>query len=137
MSEAGRDAAPRDESDEELDDEFDDDEDLDDEDLDEDVDDEDEDEDDGVDPNRVAGATARTVLEYLVRAVVDDPEAVEVDVHERRTRGRPGVALEVRVAPSDMGRVIGKRGRIAGAIRTVVRAAAVRDGVEVDVDFLD
>ena len=43
----------------------------------------------------------------------------------------------MRVAPGDMGRVIGKRGRIANAIRTVVRAAAVRDGVEVDVDFVD
>ena len=45
--------------------------------------------------------------------------------------------IEVRVAPGDMGRVIGKRGRIAQSIRTVVRAAAVRDGVEVDVDFVD
>ena len=73
------------------------------------------------------------MLEYLVRAVVDDPDAVEVDVVE----GRRGVSLRVSVAPGDMGRVIGKRGRIANAIRTVTRAAAVRDGVEVDVDFVD
>ncbi len=45
--------------------------------------------------------------------------------------------IEVHVAPGDMGRVIGKRGRIAQSIRTVVRAAAVRDGAEVDVDFVD
>ena len=43
----------------------------------------------------------------------------------------------VTVAPGDMGRVIGKRGRVATAIRTVTRAAAVRDGVEVDIEFLD
>ncbi len=41
------------------------------------------------------------------------------------------------MGPDDMGRVIGKRGRVAGAIRTVVRAAAVRDGVDVDVEFVD
>ena len=82
--------------------------------------------------NLVPGATARAVLEYLVESLVDDPDAVEVDVDEGRT-----VALRVRVAPDDMGRVIGRRGRIANAIRTVVRAAAVRDGVEVDVDFVD
>ncbi len=82
--------------------------------------------------NLVPAATARAVLEYLVESLVDDPDAVEVDVDEGRT-----VALRVRVAPDDMGRVIGRRGRIANAIRTVVRAAAVRDGVEVDVDFVD
>jgi uncharacterized protein len=82
--------------------------------------------------NLVPGATARAVLEYLVGSLVDDPDSVEVDVDEGRV-----LALRVRVAPDDMGRVIGRRGRIANAIRTVVRAAAVRDGVEVDVDFVD
>ncbi len=82
--------------------------------------------------NLVPAATARAVLEYLVESLVDDPDAVEVDVDEGRT-----VALRVRVAPDDMGRVIGRRGRTANAIRTVVRAAAARDGVEVDVDFVD
>jgi predicted RNA-binding protein YlqC (UPF0109 family) len=85
-------------------------------------------EDDGGPP----APTARTVLEYLVAALVDDQGAVTIDVDEGRV-----VALRVRVAPDDMGRVIGRRGRIANAIRTVVRAAAVRDGVEVDVDFVD
>ena len=82
--------------------------------------------------NLVPGATARAVLEYLVESLVDDPESVSVEVDEGRV-----VALRVRVAPDDMGRVIGRRGRIANAIRTVVRAAAARDGAEVDVDFVD
>ena len=92
---------------------------------------EDDDEED-VDPNRVKGASATAVLEYLVTALVDDPGAVEIDVDGGRTLG-----LRVHVAQDDMGRVIGRRGRVANAIRTVVRAAAVRDGVEVDVDFVD
>ena len=45
--------------------------------------------------------------------------------------------LEVRVGPDDMGRVIGRRGRVANAIRTLTRAAAARDGVEIDVEFVD
>ena len=89
--------------------------------------------DDEVDANRIPAATARDVCEYLVKAVVEEPDGVEVDVNER---GR-GTTIEVRVAPGDMGRVIGKRGRIAQSIRTVVRAAAVRDGASVDVDFVE
>ncbi|MEY2423623.1 MAG: uncharacterized protein QOI95_3690 [Acidimicrobiaceae bacterium] len=86
-----------------------------------------------VDANRIPAATARDVCEYLVKAVVEDPDGVEVDVAER---GR-GTTIEVRVTQGDMGRVIGKRGRIAQSIRTVVRAAAVRDGASVDVDFVE
>jgi predicted RNA-binding protein YlqC (UPF0109 family) len=89
--------------------------------------------DDDVDPNRIPAATARDVCEYLVRAVVEEPDGVEVDVAERSR----GTTIEVRVAQGDMGRVIGKRGRIAQSIRTVVRAAAVRDGANVDVDFIE
>ena len=96
--------------------------------------DEDNDGDDEFDPNRKPAATASTVLEYLVRAVVDDPDGVEVDVNDDRL---DKVQLNVTVAPGDMGRVIGRRGRVANAIRTVVRAAAVRDGVDVDVEFVD
>lgn len=96
-------------------------------------DDDEEDEDDSDDVNRIPAATARAVLDFLVRALVDDPDSVEVDAVE----GRRGVSLRVSVAPGDMGRVIGKRGRTANAVRTVTRAAAVRDGVEVDVDFVD
>ena len=89
--------------------------------------------DDDVDGNRIPAATARDVCEYLVRAVVDEPDGVEVDVENRRGR----TTIEVHVAPGDMGRVIGKRGRVAQSIRTVVRAAAVRDGADVDVEFVD
>jgi predicted RNA-binding protein YlqC (UPF0109 family) len=91
------------------------------------------DDDVGDDVNRIPAATARDVCEYLVKAVVEEPDGVEVDVVDRRGRS----LIEVHVAPGDMGRVIGKRGRIAQSIRTVVRAAAVRDGAEVDVDFVD
>ena len=78
-------------------------------------------------------ATAAAVLEYLVRQLVDEPDGVSVDAVERSR----GVQLEVRVAPGDMGRVIGKRGRVANSIRTIVRAAAAKDGAETDVDFVD
>jgi uncharacterized protein len=77
--------------------------------------------------------TATAVLAHIVRSIVDDPEAVRVD----STEGRNRVRLEVHVGPGDLGRVIGRRGRTAQSIRTVVRAAATRDDVDVDVDFAD
>ena len=89
--------------------------------------------DDEVDGNTIPAATARDVCEYLVRAVVDEPDGVEVDVENRRGK----TTIEVHVAPGDMGRVIGKRGRVAQSIRTVVRAAAARDSADVDVEFVD
>ena len=85
-------------------------------------------------PQAGPAANARAVLEYLARAVVEDPDAVEVSVDDGR---RGVVTLNVQVGDGDMGRVIGKRGRVAQSIRTVVRAAAVRDGVNVDVEFVD
>ncbi|MEP7047114.1 MAG: KH domain-containing protein [Ilumatobacteraceae bacterium] len=80
-----------------------------------------------------AAPTATAVLTHVVRSIVDDAEAVQVDPVEGRNR----LKLEVKVGPGDLGRVIGRRGRTAQSIRTVVRAAATRDGVEVDVDFVD
>ncbi len=77
--------------------------------------------------------SAVAVLEYLVQSVVDDPSAVNVDVDEGGRRP----ALNVTVGDGDMGRVIGKRGRVAQSIRTVTRAAAAQDGVEIDIEFLD
>jgi uncharacterized protein len=77
--------------------------------------------------------TARAVLEHLVGALVEDRDAVRIDLSEGRSLPR----LTVRVGPSDMGRVIGRRGRVAQAIRTVVRAAAARDGSDVEVEFED
>lgn len=103
-----------------------------------DLDDTDVDDVDGVDDRASDGddeaaPTAVSVLDLLVTSLVDDPDAVRIDPIEQRDR----VRLEVRVGPDDMGRVIGKRGRVANAIRTVVRAAAVRDGVNVDIEFED
>ena len=77
--------------------------------------------------------TAYAVLEHLVGSLVEDRDAVRIDVVEGRSLPR----LSVHVGPSDMGRVIGKRGRVAQAIRTVVRAAAARDGTDVEVEFED
>ena len=99
-----------------------------------DIDDEFDDDTDEGDPNRKPAATASAVLDYLVRSVVDDPDGVRVEVDDDRI---DKVRLNVHVAPGDMGRVIGRRGRVANAIRTVVRAAAVRDDVDVDVEFVD
>ena len=83
--------------------------------------------------NRALGVVARAVLEYLARSIVDEPDAVVVEAVE----GRGGVTLRLHVAPGDMGRVIGRRGRVAQAIRTVVRAAGAREGVDAQVDIVD
>lgn len=83
--------------------------------------------------NQIPAPIATAVLEHIVRSIVDDPQAVRVEGAEGRNR----VRLEVKVGPGDLGRVIGRRGRTAQSIRSVVRAAAARDGVEVDVDFAD
>ena len=83
--------------------------------------------------NRVEGGTARAVLAYIARAIVDEPDAVVVEAEERRG----GVMLRLHVAPDDLGRVIGRRGRVAQAIRAVVRAAGSRDGIDAAVDIVD
>jgi predicted RNA-binding protein YlqC (UPF0109 family) len=85
------------------------------------------------DGNRLVGSIPRTVLEYVAKAIVDDPDSVVVEVDE----GRSSVSLRLNVSPDDMGRVIGRRGRTAQAIRTVVRAAAAREGLDVHVDIVD
>ena len=79
------------------------------------------------------GALAVGVLEYLASQIVDDPAAVRVEVEE----GHAGVTLRLHVAPDDMGKVIGKRGRVAQSIRTLVRAAGAREGIGVNVDIVD
>ncbi|MCP5027335.1 MAG: KH domain-containing protein [Actinomycetia bacterium] len=73
------------------------------------------------------------MCEFLCRSVVEAPDEVEIDVSDTRD----GFRLDVHVGQGDMGRVIGKRGRVANAIRTVVGAAAAKDGVEVEVEFID
>jgi predicted RNA-binding protein YlqC (UPF0109 family) len=75
----------------------------------------------------------KELLEFLARELVDDPDAVEVT----ESTGDRGTLLTLRVASDDMGKVIGKAGRTARAIRTVVRAAATREGTSVHVDIAD
>lgn len=84
--------------------------------------------------DRVKGDMARDVLEFLAKSIVDDPESVVIVVDEGR---RGDVRLSLRVSQDDMGKVIGRRGRVAQAIRTVVRAAGAREGLEVGVDIVD
>jgi predicted RNA-binding protein YlqC (UPF0109 family) len=86
------------------------------------------------DDDKVRGAMARDVLEFLAKSIVDEPDSVFIDVEEGR---RGDVRLSLRVSPDDMGKVIGRRGRVAQAIRAVVRAAGAREGLEVGVDIVD
>jgi predicted RNA-binding protein YlqC (UPF0109 family) len=80
------------------------------------------------------GDIVESVVSYIVKAIVDDPDAVEVTVMEE---GPDEVTAEVRAAKSDMGRVIGRRGRVAKAIRTIAQAAADEEGLTTGVEFLD
>jgi predicted RNA-binding protein YlqC (UPF0109 family) len=77
---------------------------------------------------------ARALLESLARALVDDPDAVSV---EDFTEDDGTVVLELSVGEDDYGTVIGRGGRTANALRTVVKAAAVRDGRKVLIDIVD
>jgi predicted RNA-binding protein YlqC (UPF0109 family) len=83
--------------------------------------------------DEIDGGRAKAVLSYLASRLVDDPAAVRVETSE----GRQGIKLALHVAPDDMGKVIGRRGRVAQSIRSVVRAAGARDGVDVFVDIVD
>jgi uncharacterized protein len=75
----------------------------------------------------------KELLEFLARELVDDPASVDVT----ESSDDRGVRLTLRVAPDDMGKVIGKGGRTAKAIRAVVRAAATRQGTGAYVDIAD
>jgi predicted RNA-binding protein YlqC (UPF0109 family) len=129
-----------DESGEEFDssDEFDDDDDDDDIDLsaeDDDGDGDDEDIDEvGAEGNRIVGGIPKGVLEYVARNIVDDPDGVFVETSERRAGE---VELRLHVSPSDMGKVIGRRGRVAQALRQVVAAAGTKEGVRASLDIVD
>ena len=80
------------------------------------------------------GEIVEKVVRYIATEIVDDAESVEVEV---MPDGDDAVLAEVRTAKSDMGRVIGRRGRVARAIRTVARAAGDEEGLDVQVEFLD
>jgi predicted RNA-binding protein YlqC (UPF0109 family) len=73
------------------------------------------------------------LLAYLARELVDEPDAVRVETEERDE----GVVLVLHVAPDDVGKVIGRNGRIARALRTLVRASASRDGRRIFVEIAD
>lgn len=74
----------------------------------------------------------KELVEVIAKALVDNPDEVTVTEKENGKN----LTLELHVAASDMGKVIGKQGRIAKAIRTVVKAAALEDNKKVDVDII-
>ena len=74
------------------------------------------------------------LLEYLTKALVDSPEAVSVESFEEDDGT---LVLELHVASDDIGKVIGRSGRTVNALRTVIRAASVRDGRRILVDVVD
>ncbi len=76
----------------------------------------------------------KELLEYLARALVDEPDAVEVEEFEEDDGT---VVLELAVAEDDYGKVIGRGGRTAAALRTLVKAAAVKENRRVLVDIVD
>lgn len=80
------------------------------------------------------GAIVENVVTYIVKEIVSDPDAVDVTLVEQ---GPDEVVAEVRTAKGDLGRVIGRRGRVARAIRTVAQAAADEEGLTSGVEFLD
>jgi predicted RNA-binding protein YlqC (UPF0109 family) len=82
----------------------------------------------------VAAPTAEAVLLHLCRSVVSSPDDVSVEASSPEA-GR--VRFDVTVNKDDMGRVIGRRGRVASAIRTVVGAAGAKDGVTTEVEFVE
>ena len=75
----------------------------------------------------------KELLLYMAKNLVDNPDAVSVtEISEE-----DGLVLELRVAPEDMGKVIGRQGRIAKEIRTIIKTVAQRDGVKVAVEIVD
>jgi len=82
----------------------------------------------------MSGEIVERVVRYLVSEIVDDAEGVEVTMVED---GPDDVVAEVKTADGDMGRVIGRRGRVAKAIRTVAQAAADEEGLTAGVQFVD
>jgi predicted RNA-binding protein YlqC (UPF0109 family) len=90
--------------------------------------------DDAARRSLAAAEVPRELLQYLAEGLVDDPERVSVEPFE----GDDGtIVLELSVAPDDYGKVIGRGGRTAHALRTVVKAAATGEGCHVVVDIVD
>ena len=72
------------------------------------------------------------LLYYIVRQIVDNPDAVSINEVTRDDT----LVLELSVDPSDMGKVIGRQGKIAKSIRSIVKAAAIRENIRVNVDII-
>ena len=75
----------------------------------------------------------KDLVEIIAKSLVDNPN----EVHVNEIQGEQDLILELRVAPEDMGKVIGKQGRVAKAIRTVVKAAALKEKQKVVVEIID
>ena len=75
----------------------------------------------------------KDLLTYIAKSLVENPDAVSVTEIQKED----GLVLELRVAPEDMGKVIGKHGRIAKEIRAVIKAASLKDNIKVSVDIVD
>ncbi|MBQ4550945.1 MAG: KH domain-containing protein [Oscillospiraceae bacterium] len=75
----------------------------------------------------------KELLLYMAKNLVDNPDAVSVN----EITDEDGLVLELRVAPEDMGKVIGRQGRIAKEIRTIIKTVAQRDGEKVTVEIVD
>lgn len=82
----------------------------------------------------MSGEIVERVVGYVVSSIVDDQDAVGITMIDR---GEEEVVAEVRTAPGEMGRVIGRGGRVARAIRTVAQAAAEEEGLTAGVEFVD
>jgi predicted RNA-binding protein YlqC (UPF0109 family) len=74
----------------------------------------------------------KELLKYVAQQLVDEPDQVEVSL----LQGERSMILELRVAPKDMGKIIGKQGKIAQALRTLVKAAGLKEGKRVMVEIL-
>ncbi len=79
------------------------------------------------------GLVEKDLVTYLAKALVDEPDQVEVNIIE----GEKSTILELKVAQADIGKVIGKHGRIAKAVRTILSAAATKSGKRVVLEILD
>ena len=102
-------------------------------DYDDEYDDDFEDDEVGAEGNRITGTRARAVVEHIARGLAEDPDAIDVDLSERRGE----VLLLVHANPDDMGRLIGRRGRVIQAMRQVARAAGAAEGVKATVDVAE
>ena len=79
-------------------------------------------------------SSMKELLAYIAGNLVENPDAVKVDAHEKE---EGHIVFELRVAPEDMGKVIGRQGRTAKEIRTLMKSAAIKQGKKVTVEIVD